>query len=353
MLLLLACATPTDSGAAPEPVDFLDPGPYGAGHRAVVLDADPTRPVPADLWYPTTAASTEVPMATLLTEAEASVYAPLLAAAPEACPTRTLDLAADAPVAGGGPWPLVAMSHCADCTRFSNASVAARLAGRGFVVLSVDHPGDTLFDDLAGAGLPLDTDTLALRTADLSAGVDAALDGTLGVDVDPTRVGVYGHSFGAVTAGMVLQSRLNEVHAGFFVGAPPENPLLPGVDAAALDAPVAFYRLLEDHSVGAAGNLLIDANYAEVPGPAWEIDLADGGHWSPSDLVGVVEDFEPGCGDDTRESGGAAFTYPDPARARAVTGAAAAAFFSTTLLDDPAGAVWLASPPPELAVSSR
>jgi len=126
-----------------------------------------------------------------------------------------------------------------------------------------------------------------------------------------------------------------------------------GEDAAALDAPVAFYRLLEDHSVGTAGNLLIDANFAEVPGPAWEIDLADGGHWSPSDLVGVVEDFQPGCGEDTREAGGAAFTYPDPARARAVSGAAAAAFFATTLLDDPAGAVWLASPPPELVVSSR
>lgn len=358
-LLLLACATPEDSAAVAAPVDYAAAGAYGASrHTWQLTDSTTARTFPVEVWAPAAEKpSAAEPISSFLSDPEQrGTFDALLAASPEGCPSNTSDVAYDAPPADGEPWPLVVVSHCHGCTRFSTASVAAHLASRGFVVVAPDHVGDTLFDTLGEGTLPLDKDTLALREADLEWALDAALAGELGVAVDATRVGAFGHSFGAVTVGKQLQDRLGGTGApiaAMFVGAPPENPLLPGVDAAALDAPVLFLRLMEDHSVGTAGNLLMDANFQEVPGPAWELDMADAGHWSPSDLVGLTEDFMPGCGADTRESGGADFTYLDPARGRALTASTAAAFFDLTLNGAASGGDWLAAGSSEIAVTTR
>lgn len=358
MLLLLACATPDDSGA-PEPVDYTEPGPYAATrHLTTLTDPVTTRTFPVQVWAPAAPpAADPAPMDTLVADPDdAATFATLLAAAPADCPARSTTAGLDAAPASGGPWPLVMMSHCHGCTAFSTTTVAAHLATRGYVVVAPEHVGDTLWDSLAGALLPLDADTLALREADLATALDAALAGDLGVAVDPARVGAFGHSFGAVTAGKLLQDRLGgegAPRAAMFVGAPPDNPLLPGVDAEALAAPVLFFRLLEDHSVGAAGNLLMAGNYAAVPGPAWQLDMADAGHWSPSDLAGLTEDLMPGCGEDTREATAEPFEYLDPARGRTLTAGTAAAFFAHTLDGEDAGAAWLAAPPAEIGATSR
>lgn len=329
LVLLLACDTP-DPGLAP--ADPFAPGRFGVGHAVIRLGSAEGRTVDAEVWTPADTAGID-PIEAFVPTAELDAWRALTEAAPSGCPATDNPAAAGAALAEGGPWPLVAMSHCTGCTRFSNATVAAHLASHGYVVVAPDHAGDTLYDTLAGTDLPLDTDTLALRAADLEAAIDAGLGGELGATVDPARVGVYGHSFGAVTAGLVLQERA-EVGAAAFVGAPPDNPFLPGVDAAAFAAPTLFVRLMEDHSVGAAGNLLIDGNFEETAPPTWRADYADAGHWSPSDLVGVTDDFLPGCGEDTREATGEPFAYPEPAHARAVTAGLAAAFFAATLDGD-------------------
>ncbi len=212
------------------------------------------------------------------------------------------------------------MSHCYGCTRFSTATVATHLATHGFVVVAPDHVGDTLFDKLAGIGLPLDGDTLAVREADVQAAHRAALAGELGVDVDPEGVVAFGHSFGAVTVGRFL-------HEGQGLPGGPKAALFVG-RVAALDVPLVFLRLLEDHSIGETGNLLIAANFASAVAPAWKVDMAEAGHWSPSDLVGVLEDFMPECGEDERAVSGEPFSCLSAFRGRAFTGEVAAAFFS-------------------------
>lgn len=344
LALLLACSglASLDDTAGAVVIDYAQPGALAVG-RSTHQVSWGERELPVELWYPATAPTEGVDITELAADAtQRATYQALLDAAPPGCPTTTTQAGAGTPAAG--PWPLVLMSHCHGCTRYSKLSVAAHIASHGMVVAAPDHVGNTLYDELAGEGLPLNTDTLALRVGDLRAVRDIALAGELGVEVDSQRVGVVGHSFGAVTAGKLLQDELGQAGAplvGAFIGAPVDNPLLAGVDAAALDAPTLFLVLAEDHSIGAAGNTLIENNHAETPGPSWLLELADAGHWSPSDLLGLTDGFMPGCGDDERQDGGADFTYADPQAARASTGAVIAAFLADGLGLDPAASTWL------------
>ena len=343
MLLLVGACAKGGGDTAGAALDPTQDGPYAPGRRTVLLD-DADRPLEVELWYPAEEAATPI-AAGSRTGAHAADYADLLAAAPAGCPRAEARAAEDAPIAAGGPFPLIALSHCYGCLRSSMAAVAERLASHGFVVAAPDHVGNTLWESIAGESLPLDTDTLRLRADDIERVLDA------GLSAGP--VGVMGHSFGAVTAGLVLQERLGSVESGLFIGAPVDNPLLPGVEASGLDAPTLFMTLMEDHSIGTLGNTLIASNVEEVPGPVWSVWMADAGHWSPSDLVGLVPDFLPGCGEDHRAEGGEPFTYLDPATGRDLTSAVAVAFFAATLRGEAAGADWLAGADGALTVTAR
>ncbi len=344
LISLLACTgeEPKDSESpayTPE-----NPGPYTPAHTAGTLtDSARNRDLLLELWYPGDGDSVVTPITDFIADADQKAsYQALLDAAPADCPSRNLSAPRDLPQAAGGPWPLVLMSHCYGCTRYSTASVAEHLASYGFVVLAPEHTGDTLFDHLAGGGLPLNADTLELREGDLDFVLEKALSGEFGVEVDPTRVGLMGHSFGSVTVGLLLQRRLNDPpRAAMMIGAPPENPLLPGVDVAALDAPLLFLLLQEDNSIGLAGNILIQNNFEEAPGPATLVEMAEAGHWSPSDLVGLTEDFMPGCGTGKRQDGGDEFSYLPAADGRSLTRSVALSFFSSILLEEEGATAWL------------
>lgn len=330
-LLWLAACAPTE----PEPAaaDPAEAGPWRAGHRRVDL-ARGGRGFAVELWYPTEAEAAGEPVPDAFLDGERrETYAGLLAAAPEACPSTRTEAARDAVVAAGGPWPVVISSHCFGCTRFSTFTVAERLATHGFVVAAPDHEGDTLFDTLAGAPLPLDTTTLALRRADMGDVLDRLLDGSLAPDlaVDPARVGAMGHSFGSVTTGLLTQED-PRVRAAVGLAAPMENPLLPGVRMADLTAPLMLLVAREDHSISELGNLLIRDNAANAGGPVALVEVDDAGHWSVSDLCGVDPGFMPGCGADTRLDG-SPFDYLPAAEGRATTATLVTSFLLETLVD--------------------
>jgi dienelactone hydrolase len=181
----------------------------------------------------------------------------------------------------------------------------------------------------------------------VEAAIDAAVAGPWNADAD--RIGVLGHSFGAVTAGRVTATD-DRISALFAAGAPIDNPILPGADAAAITTPTMLLLLEEDHSVGEAGNILIEQNYDELASPAWLARMPDGGHWSVSDLCGITEDFMPGCGEDTREAGGGTFTYVPADDGRAAAASLASAFFAATLGGDADAAAWLEAPETAAAV---
>jgi len=304
-------------------------GAWAVGRRTVLLD-DGERPLTVEVWYPTeqAALSSSVPEA-YLSGAQQLDYAALLAAARPDCPTQTTTAVAEAEQAVGGSWPAVVFSHCHICTRFSSFTLAQRLASHGIIVVAPDHAGNTLFDDVP---LDLSTETLELRRADGVRALDALMTGELGmVDLNADAIGAVGHSFGSVTAGLLAQTD-PRIAAAMGIAAPMENPLLPGVDIARLAVPLMLVVAEEDNSISEVGNVLIRSNYDDAIGPIWKAEVEDAGHWSFSDLCGLVEEFAPGCGEGERQTEpGEAFVYLEPAQGREISATLAAAFFLQTL----------------------
>ncbi len=325
-VLAAACA-PT-----PTPWDPTTSGVHAAGvWRGTVSNGD--RELPTTVWYPSTAPASDVLLPALAGDRE-STYVALLSDAPADCPTRALPMAVQGAVAEG-VHGVVVFSHCHTCSGLSGATLATRLATHGWVVAAPDHIGNTLFDKLDGDGGEVDDPTLDLRTADVQAVLDAVLGGDAGpsgLEVDPERLVAAGHSFGSMTAGRVLADR-PELAAGVFLAAPPTNPLYTTADVATLNRPAMFVIAAEDNSITELGNSLLRNNLAASSLPAFGLELADAGHWSVSDLAGIVPDFDPGCGDGLRQTDGSAFTYADPATMRATTASEVLTFLEATVSD--------------------
>jgi len=95
-----------------------------------------------------------------------------------------------------GLFPLVTISHGHAGSRFGHHNLATFLARQGFIVASLDHPGDN-HRDLTGFG----TDAVLLgRPLQVSALIDATLAHPLiGSHVDATRIGAMGFSAGGYT----------------------------------------------------------------------------------------------------------------------------------------------------------
>jgi dienelactone hydrolase len=324
LVVLAAC------GSSPDPDTSVEElGDYRVGTASFKVSSGGPRNYTMQSWYPTDVAPSPVAIETLEEDPERTTYAGLLDTAPD-CATRTLDVAVNAaPLAGS--FPFVILSHCHSCTRLSNATTAIRLASHGFVALSIDHDGDTLWDQLEGNAGSLDADGLQMRVDAVNLALDA--DDPSLVSADRTRIGIAGHSFGGVTAGRVAQ--LDErIQAAASLAAPMENPLIPGVTLSAIDKPLFFLVAREDNSITEFGNNFIRDNFAEAPAAAWKLEVDDAGHWSVSDLAGLTTMFAPGCGDGIRQTNDEAFTYLDPVRGRDVTAAYVTAFFRATLEND-------------------
>lgn len=350
--LLPACSSPADS-AAPSASPWAPDGPWQAGTASSQMTVE-GRTVPVRAWYPTAASASGVSLPTLIDNSDdRSILQDLFDAAPAGCPTASHTATPGADPAGPAA-PLLVFSHCDVCLGVSGATVAATLASHGYVVVAPDHTDNTLFDQQRGTTpeFRLTEDMLALRAADASAALDLALTGDLlptGLQIDESRIGALGHSFGAITTGRVL-AQDNRVQAALALGAAIDSGILVGADPSTVTAPVLHLLLEEDNSIGALGNTLIESNVEELAGPAWLARMPDAGHWSVSDLCGVG-DFQPGCGDDDRQTTGEPFTYVDPASARAATGTLAAAFFDATLRQDDRAADFLAEPTLPVTVS--
>ncbi len=99
-------------------------------------------------------------------------------------------------------FPLVVWSHGRTGTRSAYVMLCEGLAARGYIVVSSDHPGDTLGDWLLGAAVD-DATNEAQRQADLRFVLDTATQShaiiPAGARIDHTRIAVAGHSYGAHT----------------------------------------------------------------------------------------------------------------------------------------------------------
>lgn len=172
------CPTGSATGA------FVEPGAFGIGERTLDF-VDKSRPTPAhgdipqkpdrmlttEVWYPTTPGGTGI--------------------------------VRDAPLADGGPFPLVVNSPGLLDVREGEAYYAEELASRGYVVASPDFPVTGL-----RAGMQ-DVSDLANQPADVSFLIDRLLalsnlrDGWLSRGIDRHRIGVAGLSLGGATTLLV------------------------------------------------------------------------------------------------------------------------------------------------------
>ncbi len=342
---LLWVALVFSCGSDAEPT--LDPryessGSFAVGNMTLAMtDVSRDRSLTIEVWYPREAAAGLGASVEdfVVDVADRAVYQGLLDEAPAGCPSTETGSQRDATPASGS-LPLLVFSHCHNCVRFSSFAIAERLASHGFVVAAPDHAGNTLFDDLAGDGVELDSEFLQVRAADISFVIDEMLAGTSGLAIDAERIGVYGHSFGAVTTGLVLQNDPRPI-AGFAIASPMENPLIQGVDIESIADPVGFLVAVEDNSITEIGNLFIRNNYRDVPTAAWKGEVADAGHWSFSDICAVHPQFGACCGTADRQTDGSAFTYLPVRDTIAIAQAYVTAFFAAHILDDANAARYL------------
>ena len=110
--------------------------------------------------------------------------------------TWVVDALSDAPPADGR-FPLILLSHGDGGNRLSHHDLATDLAQRGFIVVTVTHPGDSDRDPDAWRS----DRVLVGREYDLRAALDAVLaDAVFGGHVDRNRIAVAGFSLGGYTA---------------------------------------------------------------------------------------------------------------------------------------------------------
>lgn len=314
---------------------------YPVGTTLVEVAAG-ERTLPVQLWYPATEAGEAAATETFEPEGDRrDTLAPLFADAPDACTRKTMSASQGAPARSReGGWPLVMFSHCHSCIRFSSFTVAEHLASQGFVVAAPDHVTNTVYEDLEGNPGPLSGEFLQVRAADIGAVLDGLLAASAGapeaLSFDEERIGMFGHSFGAVTTGLVMETD-PRVKSGVAIAAPVEQILLPGVTVANINKPILYMLATEDNSIQEIGNTFLRNNYNAHPAPAWKVEVTDAGHWSFSDICGLIPLFEPGCGEGPRQTnfGLGTVTYIDNTLARDIARDYVLAFFQHTLLGDP------------------
>ncbi|MDP2273641.1 MAG: hypothetical protein Q8N23_22990 [Archangium sp.] len=103
-----------------------------------------------------------------------------------------------------GRHPLVVISHGAAGSRFGHHDLAVALARAGFVVCTIEHPGDNYADQTR-----VGTEKVLLgRAWHVSAAIDALLeDPVFGQSVDATRIGVAGFSAGGYTSLLLVGAK--------------------------------------------------------------------------------------------------------------------------------------------------
>jgi len=165
-------------------VPEADSGPVDGvvGVTFLEVDGPRGRTLPAAIWYPTAPDATGQPY----------VYKGIFS---------RLGVE-NAPFQPGGPYPLVLFSHGNASAKEQSVFFTEELARNGYVVMAIDHTGNSFFDDNQ-AILPIMNQ---LRPQDLTAAIDRLSDPQNGdpawfaTQIDFSRVAATGHSRGAYTA---------------------------------------------------------------------------------------------------------------------------------------------------------
>jgi predicted dienelactone hydrolase len=249
---------------------------YPVGRRTIEVISEPGRTLTADVWYPANEES-------LVAIPKSTYEFPGL--------SYTSTVAYDSPpVAPGGPFPLIVYSHGSGGLRYVSAYLTEALAARGFVVVAVDHTGNTAIDEFAGTELPRN-EIVRLRPIDIRAEIDtmaAANDDPASPfvgAVDASRVGLVGHSAGATgvlktvtTGGAGVGADVQAV-----VGMGPYVDPVTDEELASIEIPAMLVSGTRDTTTPIRTQT--ERGWKELGAhPLYRVDLKDAGHQSFSDV---------------------------------------------------------------------
>lgn len=331
------------------------PTDHAVGTVRVELDVAEGRRLPVQLWYPaveSARAAAQAGRPVLDFEPpgrERSILERLTRTAGSLYTQRTMH-AADAPevLEQAEPFPLVLISHCNDCTRYTYFETAEQLAAKGFVVAAPDHVNNTLYDYVEGTSVGVELDNfLETRRQDMFTLTDILLNPSAVVvprglrgKIDPDRIGMAGHSFGALTTAYAStrDPRIRAIAALAMIISFGDNlPLLGAelakrVPATRLSKPAFLLAATEDVIEIGGLNALIRQNYLDYPSEAWLATLRDAGHYSVTNICGIDPLYTNGCGSGLRVTRFLQpFDYLDIDTATALTAALVTTFFELQL----------------------
>jgi len=337
---------PAGPTAAPAPSKF---GPFAVGVRTVTHE-DRRRPKPdgsprllvTEIWYPATQATRGQPTVSYdirerFTEEQLKTF-------PASVPLLETAAVRDAPPAKShGPFPLIVFSHGQGAIRWQSTFYTVLLASHGYVVVSADHEGGTLDyavrNQLQDVGIgigtrPVDAQYLITAYQRLPEG-----DPLFGM-IDPERVGVTGHSFGALTSLRVaaIDKRVKVI----VPQAPPSTDLF-FIDLGKPDLgiPVMVQAAHGDRTLEWDSN--VAPTWAAMKKPRWLLDITTGGHFTFSDICafdlasvsdGIKLDI-PGASVKSVLNDGCGPTSPSAAVAQPLMNHFAVGLFNATLRNSP------------------
>ena len=185
--LLAACRV--GSGGSGGSMPTLDPGlsgPYPVGVTELTFERHSTttgepRTLKTIIWYPADKSAGTQPEDTLL--------------------NGVIDAK---PTGDNLPLPIIMFSHGSGGTPYQSTYYTRHLASHGFVVVAPPHPGNTITDCLPCTDAAAILDSYVNRPDDITFVLDALLarsatPGSLFYNaLDASRVGISGHSFGAL-----------------------------------------------------------------------------------------------------------------------------------------------------------
>lgn len=304
-LLVVSCTPPEMMMMDPDTLPFEqastsstpDPakmGPFAVGVRTVVYedtgrrkpDGSP-RLLTTEIWYPALQSSRGQPTVTydiagqFTAEQQATIGAgtiPLLqtAAVRDATPTRA-----------HGKFPLIIFSHGQAAIRWQSTYYTVLLASHGYIVASTDHEGGTLYDVVRGQ---LQNTAVGLETRPgdvrylLNRFERLKTDDPLYDLIDFERIGVTGHSFGAITS---MRVAAMDDRVKIIVPQAPFDASVAWLGLPIPQIPIQIQAAHEDKTLEWDTNVVPTMVEVRKTGkPWWLLDLTKGGHFTFSDLCG-------------------------------------------------------------------
>ena len=284
---------PSGPSSAPDP-SLL--GPFSVGVQTRVEydydrkapDGENPRKLVTEIWYPS------VPLDESAVRESYNVQDVLPAELLEKLEGVTItsfptDAVRDAePNSTHGPFPVILFSHGSLSIRFQSTFLTMYLASHGYVVISPDHQGNTFAELSDGNSLEIEdqVDSLVDRPYDLIYFLDRypslPEDDSLYGIMDWERVGVSGHSFGAVTT---LRAAGFDDRVDAIVPQCPAGYSLTWLDIerplAELDIPIMVQMAQGDMTTPPE---MAESIWDNTTAPGYYLRLETAGHFTYSDL---------------------------------------------------------------------